>query len=303
MPKRNTRAGMTLIELLVVIAIIAVLIGLLLPAVQNVREAAARIQCQNNLKQLVLAAHNCDQTQGYLPPAGGVFPEPAKGMAPLTGSNPFFLLPYLEQSAQAEWIAENAPARTSCNCGQHLRYPWSLYASGLADPIQFPHSRAPKSLHCPSDSVAPDGVVNGPFGPVSASSYASNLQAFGNHQTGVFNANLSRSLPDGRSNTVAYTERYAACDGLTVSWLGDTKNPDSPAFGFTNSWTNRLQLDPPQAKPRPEDCNRFAVQSHHATAIPLALFDGSVRWQRPGVGGPFWQNLVLPADGGVVSWD
>src|SRR6202140_4949378 len=106
-----TRRGFSLIELLVVIPIIAILIALLVPAVQKVREAAARTQCTNNLKQIGLGCHNFESTFKRLPPLYGGNKDKASLKFPTVwGSTTVFLLPYIEQDNLYKKMSAGSPA-------------------------------------------------------------------------------------------------------------------------------------------------------------------------------------------------
>src|SRR5437016_1935936 len=135
---RKLKRGFTLIELLVVIAIIAVLIGLLLPAVQKVREAAARIKCQNNLKQLGLAAHNYEGALGQLPP----------GMDIQHVGCIVYLLPYMEQEPLFKAFSFRPPGSTA-----------PTYNFYYQDPINRPPSTGLPTIPRPPDHYGVEGTV------------------------------------------------------------------------------------------------------------------------------------------------
>jgi prepilin-type N-terminal cleavage/methylation domain-containing protein len=300
--KNHHRVAFTLIELIVVIAIIAILIGLLLPAVQRVREAAARMKCSNNLKQMALAAHHHDLTTGRMPAAGGVLMGLDKSTMPVTGSHHFFLLPYLEQASAQASLASNAPLQISCGCSAHSQYHFSKYVSGLGP--DFTAAITPQCLRCPSDSSNSDNIVNNAFGQrVATTSYAANLQVFGNHQWNTELVRLENGFPDGTSNTVLYAERQSRCAESSINWLSDLPEASSPIFGFRDAQSGLYNPTRPQIRPRPEDCNPQTVQSQHYGLLLVGVGDGSVRGLRADLSQALWKSFTLPADGGVVSWE
>jgi len=200
----------TLIELLVVIAIIAILIGLLLPAVQKVREAAARSASTNNLKQICIAINACHDVYGKCPTTRSTFPttEPNSGVwgdvnqrlqkPSLMGTMHFHLLPYIEQSS----VHKNTAGNSWRDSG----------AGGRSDTVI-------RTYISPLDDSAVAGK-SADWGNRGFASYHSNWHAFGGSWGEDWQiagkAKIPASFPDGTSNTIAFVERYAQCGAGTA---------------------------------------------------------------------------------------
>jgi prepilin-type N-terminal cleavage/methylation domain-containing protein/prepilin-type processing-associated H-X9-DG protein len=205
----QARRAMTLIELLVVIAIIAVLIGLLLPAVQRVREAANRAQCQNNLKQIGLALHNYESAKRNLPPVFPATPKPPYvGVVPdyfYTWSVLAQLNPYLEQTAIFKQTNLDEPL-------------YSLPSLTILPDNQYAVQQTVPLFLCPSDLMEPVGSGYGVpvLGPVNyGACFGSGTTAGGPpygspwDADGMFRAAVHgtfKEITDGLSNTAAFSE-------------------------------------------------------------------------------------------------
>jgi prepilin-type N-terminal cleavage/methylation domain-containing protein/prepilin-type processing-associated H-X9-DG protein len=261
-------SGFTLIELLVVIAIIAILIGLLLPAVQKVREAAARTKCQNNFKQIGLAMHGYQDTFQRLPPgwltglnaAGGVVaPNPGWAWGTL-------ILPFVEQDPLFKSINPDLTTPGTAVVSSNTQMKLPIYT-------------------CPSD--ANNGQTNNLFQNFGRSNYVCNRSVLGPNNDNTQPRLSIQQIADGSTNTIFVGER----DGFKnvgATWAARS-NVSSASFEGRVGFKLNVSFAPNPLPPTgvafapTDDCRRLGYGSFHTGGANFGFGDGSVRFIRDSI--------------------
>jgi hypothetical protein len=273
----------------------------LLPAVQKIREAANRMKCSNNLKQIGLATHNYNDTYYQLPPLTATQATPSSGG--YNGGILVTLLPYLEQDNLHKAAMAN-PATT-----------WDAVVTGATLPMV--RQQSVKVYQCPSDFTSSNGWVATQVSAWMSSAYSANYLVFGATRPDAFantSAQTVATIPDGSSNTVLFAEQYATCNGYssggnawaypgisfsvtTSGWLL------TPVVANTQTHGAVAMTTVPQKRPTVAQCDKRFAQSGHTSTVQCLLGDGSVRGVSAGVTALTWQYALQPDDGQVLGTD
>jgi prepilin-type N-terminal cleavage/methylation domain-containing protein len=319
---RHRSPGFTLVELLVVITIIGILIALLLPAVQAAREAARRMQCQNNIKQIGLASLGCENTYGSFPPLAPMFnpstnPEPSKIQikGPYQGYSTtvfFYLLPYIEQKDLYDLSFKDSYGKTI-----PVPSTWAKIGNSYTYAQVIPAYRCPDEPS-PSVSTGKVATTNGSANWAAAGNYGANFLVFGNPplkstegSTGI------RDIKDGTSKTIFFAERYATCGSSGIANSASTFGViwADASVGFMPAFCSRTQYAagssirpagkqgygvclPFQSSPDwLTGCDYLRAQSPHSGGIFVGLGDGSSQFINSSIDHVVWENLCDPCDG------
>jgi prepilin-type N-terminal cleavage/methylation domain-containing protein len=284
MRRIHTRSGFSLIEILVVITIIAILIGLLLPAIQQVRNAAARAKCLNNMANIGIAVHNYYSGLGVLPPVENSYLNGG-----YQGSLHFSLLPYVEQSL--------------------------IFNAGLANPMatwdapigaSTVRQQVIKLFICPTDITVNNGFPSNRNQDWAATSYGGNYQLLGTRWVGT--ARLPQyslsNIDNGTSQTVLFAEKFGGCTSDNAAlWAYP-----GPAYGsqysalIANSAAYASWNLPPQSGIKQSQCDFGRAQGNHGSCVIL-MGDGHALGLYPTVSQKTWQIAVFPNSGEPLPSD